>query len=187
MRLLFLIFSLLMLIACAPKVKKECIYDEMSLQKYRDKSIPESFKIYGLLKYGPLKFPMMLAKEEGHYIVKVARAKGLKLTRDKFCIKNKCYLLPAPPEELIFGRLLSGREYSFCREGLLYFRHRGAVYERVVVFEGNRVKELSIVHRKKNRGVKVLLIEESPSGYFKELEFLMDNASVKLLVEEVEM
>ncbi|WP_457600492.1 hypothetical protein [Hydrogenivirga sp.] len=185
-RTLLVLFVLFLIFSCAKKVERECVYDPKAIDRYEHRRVPENFRIYGLIKYGPLKFPMMLAKFDGLYTVKVARARALSLKGRKLCLEKKCYILPAPPENLVFGKLLTGKEYSFCRNGLLYFRQRGELYERLVVFEGNRPKELSIINRRKNRSVKVLLGEEDERGFFRELRFLLDGREVKLLIEEVE-
>ena len=178
--LLFLMFS------CAPKVERKCVYDRELVNSYQSRAVPEDFRIYGILKYGPLKFPMMLAKFDGRYTVKVARAKGIDLSGNRFCLEDKCYILPAPPEYLVFGRLLTGREYSFCRDGLLYFRRRGEIYERLVIFNGNRPVELAIINLNNNKSVRVILGKEDERGFFRELRFILNGREVKLLIEEVE-
>ncbi|RLJ69796.1 hypothetical protein BCF55_0052 [Hydrogenivirga caldilitoris] len=184
---LSLFLSLILLFSCAPKVERECTYDKQAIDTYRDRRIPQDFRIYGLLKYGPVKLPMMLAKFEDYYTVRVAKAKGITLEGDRLCLESKCYILPAPPENLVFGKLLTGKEYSFCREGLLYFRERGKLYERLVVFRNNKPLELAIIHLKSNESVKVLFGPEDNKGYFKELRFILNQKEIELTIEEVEI
>lgn len=188
MKYALLLFTLqFLLFSCAQKVERKCVYNPKAVALYKDRRVPENFRIYGLLKYGPLKFPMMLAKFDGYYTVKVARAKGISIEGKTLCLEGKCYILPAPPEDIVFGKLLTGREYSFCRNGLIYFRQRGRIYERLVVFRGSKPVELAIINRKDNRSVKVILGSESDKGFFRELRFILDGREVKLLIEEVEI
>jgi len=184
---LLLLGLVLLLFSCAPKVKHECRTDPSLYSEYMKRDIPENFRIYGVIKYGPLKFPTLLAKFEGNYTVKVARAKDISINEERFCFKGKCYILPAPPEDLIFGRLLGGREEFYCVEGLTYARTRDRFYEKVVVFEDYKPKEISITNLKSGRSMKVLLGKESDKGFFGEIEFVMEGGEVKLLIEEVEI
>jgi hypothetical protein len=185
MRLFFLLI-LFLIISCAPKVERECVVDKSVYGPYLNRKVPKDFRVYGLIKYGPVRLPLMLAKFDGFYTVRVAKAGDISIDSKRICIERKCYILPAPPEELIFGKLLTGREYSFCRKGLIYFRLRGDVYERLVVFGPEGPEELSLINVRKNKSVKVLFGEEDPKGFFRELRFLLDGGEVKLLIEEVE-
>jgi len=69
---------------------------------------------------------------------------------------------------------------------LLYFRRRERLYERLVVFRGNKPVELAIINLKSNKKIKVLLGEEDERGFFRELNFILNGRKVKLLIEEVE-
>ncbi len=186
MKALLLLLLLATLFSCAPKVERACPPAREVALKYRERYVPSNFRIYGLLEYGPLKFPMMLAKYDNFYTVKVARAGDVEMKRDRVCVRGKCYLLPAPPEDLIFGRLLNGREYSFCRGKTLYFRDRGRVYERIVSFLNGKPLEVSLINLRTNRSVRVLLKKEDKRGFFREIIFIFEGTEVKLIVEEVE-
>ncbi len=182
---------LLLLLSCAPKVEVEreraCADPERILTEYAHRRVPENFRIYGALRYGPLKLPMLLAKFDSFYTVKVAKAKDVSIEKDRLCLEGKCYLLPFAPENLIFGKVLSGTEYSFCSNGLTTFRERTGVYEKLVLFERTSLREVVIRNVRKNRSFRVIFRSPDPGGFFRELDFEMDGKRVKLLVEEVEI
>jgi len=137
---------LLLLIACAPKeVRRDCPSPERILHTFALKRVPENFRIYGTFRYGPLRMPVLLAKFDSFYTVRVARAQNVTIEKDRLCLEGKCYLLPVSPENLIFGRVLSGKEYSFCSRGSLVFRERTGVYEKLVVFEGEALRCIPIL------------------------------------------
>ncbi len=186
MVVIFLI-ALTLLFSCAPKVERRCSAGEELIDEFSRKYVPRNFRIYGKFRYGPLKFPMLLAKFDGIYTVRIAKAKDVRIKRDRLCIDRKCYLLPSPPEYLIFGRLLSGTEYSFCKEGLLFFRERVGVYEKLLIFEGKVPKELSVRNVKNGKTLRIIFGSMDKERYFKEITFILDSNEVKLIIEEVEL
>ncbi len=188
-KLLFPLAVALVLISCAPKVKKEklCPPEQAILSKYSQRVVPEEFRIYGTLKYGPLKFPFMLSKFDGFYTLKVAKVRKVELSSDRFCLDKKCYLLPDQPENLIFGKVLTGEERSLCKDGTLYFRSEGEIYIKEVAFEGERPKELTLYNPRKDKDIKVIFGKENPKGFFEELSFVGEGTEVKLEIEEVEL
>jgi len=185
--MIVLLAILLVLFSCAPKVEERVCDGEKILREFSDRSAPKNFRIYGVVKYGPLKFPMMLAKFDGFYTFRMAKGRNVYVSNDRFCIKDKCYLLPLPPESIIFGKLLSGREAVLCKEGSLLFRERLGVYEKLVVFSEGRPRELSIKNLKNGRILRVVFGSEDERGFFREIEFITESGSVKLILEEVEI
>ncbi len=177
----------LLLLSCAPKVERACGSAREVLDTYTLRKVPENFRIYGTFKYGPVKLPMLLAKFDSFYTVRVARTQNVRIERDRLCVEGKCYLLPVAPEDLIFGRVLSGREYSFCRGKLLMFRERMGVYEKLVIFEGGKLREMVIRNVRKKKSFKITFGDVREGGFFGELVFEMDGKRVKLLIEEVEI
>jgi len=181
--LLFAVF----VFSCGVKTGGICLSPEKVADKYTLNHVPKDFRIYGKFRYGPMSFPMMIAKFDGFYTVRVAKVKDVSLERDRICARGKCYLLPLLPEDIIFGKVLTGSEYSFCREGLLYFRERLGLYEKIVIFEGRKLKEMVIVNRKRQRAMKIIFGEYSKKGYYRDVTFRMDGEEVKLQIEEVEI
>jgi hypothetical protein len=184
--MILLIIPLLFILSCSVKVERECDIRSEAYTPYRLNHVPKEFRIYGRLVYGPMKFPLMIAKFDGFYTVRVAKVRDLSLKKDRICARGKCYLLPLLPEELIFGRVLTGQEFAFCREGKTIFRERLGVYEKLVFFEGPFLRELIIVNRKTRRGLKITFGEKTGKGYYGELSFEMNGEKVKLEIEEVE-
>lgn len=182
----FFLLVLIVLISCAPKAEKRCEAERV-LSEFSSKQPPKNFRIFGAIKYGPLKFPMMFAKFDGFYTIKVARTKDLSIDRNRFCTRDKCYLLPSLPEDIIFGKLLSGREYHLCKDGLLLFRERLGVYDKLVIFSEGRPKEISIRNVKNGKVLRIVFGPMDKEGFFKEIEFITDSSSAKLIVEEVEL
>lgn len=182
---LFLL-TLALLLACAPKERVACKEETELLKKYSSRRVPEDFRVYGTIRYGPLRLPVMLARFDGFYTVRVAKARDVSLDRDKFCVDGRCFLLPMPPEDLLFGRILSGRETYLCEEGALVFEERRGVYLKRVVFEGNKPTEILIWNTRKGKIIRISLGEEDERGFFKEVRFDTDGMEVKLQVEEVE-
>ncbi len=180
-------FLLIFALSCGVKTTGVCLSPQKVAEDYTLNHVPREFRIYGKFRYGPVSFPMMIAKFDGFYTVKVAKVKDVSLERDRICARGKCYLLPLLPEDIIFGKVLTGSEYSFCRKGLLYFRERLGLYEKIAVFDGRDLRELVIVNRKRNRAMKITFGEFSGKGYFREITFIMDGEEVKLEIEEVEI
>ena len=184
---LLLLFVLFLALSCAQKTEPVCPDPEPILMKYSSRPVPKDFRIYGILSYGPLRLPMMLAKFDGFYTVRVAKAKRVSVEESKLCIENRCYLLPAPPENLIFGKILSGRETYVCTEGGLLFEERIGPYIKRVFFEGVVPKEVIVWNPRKRKGLKISFGKESEEGFFREIRFDMDTGKVKLQIEEVEL
>ncbi len=185
--MIFLLIIWVLLTSCSVKVAQRCADEKRVIAEYTLNHVPREFRIYGHFKYGPVKFPMIIAKYDGFYTVKVAKVKDVSIRRDRICARGKCYLLPLLPEDIIFGKVLSGTEYSFCRGGRTVFRERMGVYDKIVVFEGGKLRELIIVNRKNGRGLKITFGSRSERGYFREIGFEMNGEKVKLEIEEVEV
>jgi len=185
--LLWILSLTALLLSCAPKVEKACGSAQEVLHAHAFGRVPENFRIYGTFKYGPVKLPMLLAKFDNFYTVRIARTQDVRIERDRLCVEGKCYLLPVAPEDLIFGRVLSGKEYSFCRGNLLMFRERMGVYEKLVIFEGGKLREMVIRNVRKNRSFRITFGDRRKEGFFGRLLFEMDGKRVKLLIEEVEI
>ena len=181
------LFLLFLILSCAQKVETSCPNREDILREFSSRYVPKDFRIYGTLYYGPLRLPMMLAKFDGFYTVRVAKARNVSIERDRLCIERRCYLLPAPPENLVFGKVLSGREVSLCEGGRLIFEESLGVYRKRVLFEGRRLKELILWNVRKNRGMRILFGKEDGRGFFREIDFDMEPGRVKLQIEEVEI
>ena len=186
MRLLLLI-SLFLVLSCAQKTAPVCPDPNKVMTEYSSRPVPKEFRVYGILHYGPLRLPMMLAKFDGFYTVRVAKAKKVSVDKDRLCIEDRCYLLPAPPENLIFGKLLSGRETYVCREGNLLFEERIGPYLKKVLFEGERPREVIVWNPRKGKGLKIFFGKESEEGFFREIRFDTGTGKVKLQIEEVEI
>ncbi len=182
----FILFLILILILSCAEKGQECLPVSEVIKEYEFRKIPTDFRIYGVFLYGPLKSPMMLAKFDGFYTVRVAKTNKIKIEKNKLCIENKCYLLPIAPENLIFGRVLSGGEYHFCRNSLLMFRKKLGVYEKLVVFEGKKLKELIVRNIKKEKSIRIIF-GDLKGKFFRELTFEIEGNKVKLVIEEVEI
>ena len=182
-----LILLIVLLLSCAPKERVACPDWSGILKKYSSRFVPEDFRVYGIIRYGPLRLRMMLAKFDSFYTVRVARAKSVSVEEDKLCIEKRCFLLPVPPEYLLFGRVLSGREISLCEGGTLIFEERMGVYRKRVVFEGDRLKEIIIWNIRKGKGLRISFGEEDKRGFFREVRFDTGGVEVKLQIEEVEL
>ena len=181
---LFFLLLFLFLFSCAPKVEKRCDL-QSSLQSLPRTKAPENFRLHGYVKYGPLRFPFLFAKEEGKYRLKVAKAPRIRVFEDRFCVKKKCYLLPAPPEKVIFGELVSGRERAFCRGSYLVLESSSDLYEKKIFFEGGKPVKAVVKNLKNGKTFTVLFRERDKRGFFRELVFKGRGGSVKLLIEEV--
>lgn len=187
MRRLLLLLAPVLLLSCAHKERVACPGGADILERYSSRFVPENFRVYGIIRYGPLKLPMMLARFDGFYTVRVARTRDVSVYRDRFCVEGRCFLLPIPPEDLLFGRILSGREIRLCEDGVLVFEEGTGVYLKRVVFEGSRPREILIWNTRKKKGIRVLLGEEDEKGFFREVSFDSGGVEVKLQIEEVEL
>ncbi len=176
----------LVLISCAPKVREACPQKEEALSLYSTRYVPKDFRIYGILRYGPLKFPMLLAKFNGFYTVRVANVEDVSIEGERLCFEGKCYLLPAPPEYLVFGRVLSGKEKLLCDGGALIFSEELGVYEKKVVIRGKKIEELSVRNRRNGMVLTVTFGAMTPEGFFRSLSFKTDSGEFKLEIEGVE-
>lgn len=179
-----LLLLLLLLYGCAPKKEKPCPKEEV-LHRFLEREVPRNFVMYGVLRYGPLSSPMMLSKEDGFYRVKIARGGKVSVSERVLCIRGRCYLLPLPPEFLLFGRVLSGNEELLCVGGTLVFKKRAGVYERRVLFEGSRLTEMVVRNLRNGKEMKVLFGDEKPEGFFRSIIFELNGESLRLDVEEV--
>ncbi len=180
--LLFVFF--LILFSCAPKVEERCDPRTVLRNLPRTKA-PENFKLHGYVKYGPLRFPFLFAKEKGSYRLKVAKAPRIRVFEDRFCLKGKCYLLPAPPEKVIFGELIFGGERASCEGSYVVLESSSDLYEKKVFFEGGKPVKAVVKNLKNGRTFTVLFRERDKRGFFRELVFKGKGGSVKLLIEEV--
>jgi hypothetical protein len=188
MRLLLL--SVLLLASCAPLVEvggRVCPSTEELLELYARGKTPKEFRIYGMVKYGPVRIPVLIAKFDDLYTVRVPRGKDLRIEGGRVCLGERCYLLPLPPENLVFGGVISGGERESCRDGLKYLTERDEVYERTAVFEGNRLREFRIRNLRNGRTIRVEFGPRDPAGFFREIRLEMGNVRFKLLIEEVEV
>ncbi len=180
-----LVLVVLLISACAPKPEKKCPPKETVLSSYLNSEIPDSFVIYGKVKYGPVKRPFMLAKKEGVYRIKVAGVKEVSLSESRICLEGKCYLLPVPVERILFGRVLDGYSYSFCRAGERVFKIGGGVYERLVTFAGANLREMQVVNLRNGKKIKVTFGERNEKGFYKRVSFESEGDGFDLIVEEV--
>ena len=180
----------MLVLSCAPKVRevgKVCPSPSELFSLYAYRNVPPNFKVYGKLKYGPLRLPFMFAKSEGEYTLRVAKVGKLEVFEDRFCLKDKCYLLPAPPENLIFGKILAGDETLSCKENLVYLTHKGEVYTRTVVLEGRKAKEMILYNPRKNRTAKVIFGKEDPKGFFRSIQLYSEGNELTISIEEVRL
>lgn len=182
----FLLILPFLMLSCAKKIPPSCPGGEEVLREFSSRHVPDNFRIYAILRYGPVRLPMMLAKFDGFYTVRIAKAGNISVDKGKLCIDERCYLLPAAPESLVFGRVLSGSERSICANGKLIFEEDMGVYSKRVIFDGKKLKEVILRNVRKERSIRVSFGEEDERGFFREIEFSMGGAGVKLQIEEVE-
>ncbi len=182
--------ALLILTSCGPLMKAEkdlrCPDTEDLLNKYAIWKAPVEFRIYGSVKFGPFRMPILLAKFDNIYTVKVPRREEIKVEERYVCVRKRCYLIPVPPENLVFGSVISGMEVASCSEGRKIMTEVGDIYEKTAVFEGDRLREYRIRNVRNGRTIKVLFGPRNPKGYFEEILFDMEGRRFKLLIEEVE-
>ncbi len=178
----------LLILSCAPvyRAEKGCPSTEDLMRVYATKRTPKEFRIYGRVSYGPVKVPFFMAKFDGIYTVKVPR-REIKLEDGKVCLENRCYLLPFPPENLVFGGVLEGGERELCEGGVKILSEKRGVYERVILFEGKRLAEVRIRNLKNGKVIRVIFGRRDPRGYFREIGVRTEGAWFKLLIEEVEI
>jgi len=184
MKISLVLLSFLIL-SCAQKMAPSCPDGKDVMREYLSKRVPEEFKVYGYLYYGLLRVPVMLAKSEGSYTVKVAKIKGVSLEDGRFCVGERCYPLPVSPEDLVFGRVLSGREAFLCEDGNLVFQEETGSYTKRAIFEGRKLRELTFWDATMERKVKISFRDEDERGFFREIDFNMGELEVKLQIEEV--
>ncbi len=187
MKAYYLLAITFLLISCAPKVERTCFVPELIKKRYTKSGELPQFRAFGRVKYGPLKLPFMLLKSEQGYTLKVAKVREVSLSEDRFCFKERCYLLPFPPEDLILGRILSGGERMFCEGGKLYLEKRGKTYVKTAVFEGSRFKEIIVYNPNKDKTLRVLLDEEDAEGFFKKIRLISEGEEIVFQIEEVKL
>lgn len=185
-----LFLFVLFLVSCAPlsdrRPSVKCPDPKDLFTGYSFQRAPKEFRVYGTLKYGPLKMPILIAKFDGIYTVKVPKERDIRLDERHVCLKGRCYLLPIPPENLIFGGVLLGKEVEVCKGGKRYMVYTEGVYERTVVFVDSRLVEYRVRNIKNNKVIKVRFGPLGPGGYFREILIETEGMSFKLLIEEVE-
>ncbi|MDQ7082075.1 MAG: hypothetical protein Q9N34_03135 [Aquificota bacterium] len=177
-----------LVLSCAPlhRAERECPGTEDLMNIYASGKTPKEFRIYGKVRYGPMKVPFLIARFDDIYTVKVPR-RDVKVLDGKVCLRDRCYLLPLPPENLVFGGVLRGGEREFCDGGVKVFSERGIVYERTVIFEGKKLREMRIKNLKNGKVIRVIFGERDPRGYFREIKIRTGGTGFKLLIEEVEI
>lgn len=180
-----LALTVLLFLSCAPKPERKCPPKDAVLSAYSNNEVPESFVVYGKVKYGPLKKPFMLAKSGDSYRIKVAGVKKVSLSENKLCLEEKCYLLPLPVDRLLFGKVLEGYSYSFCSGGQRVFKIKGGVYESLVTYVNTNLRELQVVNLRNRKSIRVTFGDRDERGFYREVSFESEGEGFDLIVEEV--
>ncbi len=185
-----IIFLFLLLLSCGPLVevkRGKCPSKEEILLSYSAKRTPKEFRVYGRVSFGPLKFPILLAKFDGIYTVKVPGKERVFVDGKVVCVRERCYLLPLPPENFIFGGVLLGRERVLCSGNRLVFKDTGKIYEREILFEGGRLSEYRVRNRRSGKTLKVFFGPKERGGYFRYIILESGGRRLKISVEGVDI
>ncbi|GAB6065745.1 hypothetical protein JCM9492_08370 [Aquifex pyrophilus] len=167
----FLFLFLLILLSCAPKVKK-CPPGDYVLSLMEKP--PERVKLYGYAKALFIRFPFLVSKEGKKEVVKTPENR-LTFTDSLFCMNDFCFELPFTPSQVIYGYFPGRYKLVMCSEYGVYESEKG-----LKIYVKNRRIEKVVYGN-----VEILYGEKAPAGYFKEIDVSLRDGVIKIYVEGI--
>ncbi|MFN3814258.1 MAG: hypothetical protein ACK4SM_06520 [Aquificaceae bacterium] len=168
--------------ACAPLV---CPEEKQIKTIYSEDSAPKEYKAFLSIRYGIIKIPIYVEKEEGSYIIRSPQSGSILFSGRAFCINSACIDLPLTPDSIVFGSILTGYEKATCSFGSVVFERDDQAYFRKYVFSNGELKRIELTDKKKDRLMVFEYGERSKDGYYKSVKVSIGNVSFIVGVDEL--
>jgi len=168
MRHLFVLFTFVIFLSCAPKV---CPDPSEVLQKVL-KPPPENITLYGYVKAPFFRTPFLLEKKGNVEKVRVGK-EGVFLSTEFLCVGLSCFELPVSPVEIIFGYFPGKYTVEACDGEEVVLVSDG----KVLKIKGNKVKEIKL------GDLKLFYGKRTDVGYYENITILFGDVKLKLYIE----
>ena len=179
--LIVFLFGMLMFY-CAPMV---CPEEKEIRSFYSQDASPKSYSAVLSAKYGPLRIPLFVNKNEGGYEIKTIGSKSISYRDKALCVDPICLDIPFSIDGLIFGNVLSGDEKVSCSLGNVVFEKDDQLYWRRFVFSQGQLKRVEILDKNRDKTLTINYGDRNKKGYYELLDVEAGGLSFRINIEEV--